>query len=240
VTANRTPALGGDRLLLAEKFVTLQGEGPSLGQPAVFVRLSRCNLHCPGCDTPQTWDTVRYDLRNESEPVGWRALAGWVLEQEPELVVITGGEPLLQQHHLIGLVDQLVGAGRRVEFETNGTIVLAPELNRPGVQFNVSPKLAGFAALRDARTRINHDALAALVATGRAQFKFVVTGPEDLDEVAAFRDLHGLAPVWVMPEGVTERKILDGMRALADPARERGFSLSPRLHILLWGDERGR
>ncbi|MEV6525031.1 7-carboxy-7-deazaguanine synthase QueE [Longispora sp. NPDC051575] len=240
MSVERVGGLADDGLLLAEKFVTVQGEGPSIGQPAVFLRTSRCNLHCPGCDTPFTWDATRFDLRAESTHVGWRALARWVLDQAPELVVITGGEPLLQQRHLLDLVGHLIGEGRRIEFETNGTVIPAVELDRDGVRFNVSPKLAGFAAPRDAAIRINVPALAALRDTGRAVFKFVVSHPDELEQVAALADKHALAPVWVMPEGTTERSVLDGMRALVDPARALGFSVSPRLHILLWGDDRGR
>ena len=59
----------GPGLLVAERFgverPTFQGEGPSSGVPALFIRLSRCNLTCTWCDTPYTWDTSRFDVVDE-------------------------------------------------------------------------------------------------------------------------------------------------------------------------------
>ncbi|HEX8632454.1 MAG TPA: 4Fe-4S cluster-binding domain-containing protein, partial [Catenuloplanes sp.] len=102
-------------LLVAETFgPTFQGEGPSAGQQAMFVRLSRCNLSCPGCDTPFTWDTTRFDLRIHTSRRTPEAVAAWALAASTPLVVITGGEPLLQQEPLLPLVTTLTEAGRRV------------------------------------------------------------------------------------------------------------------------------
>ena len=82
--------------------------------------------------------------------------------------------------------------------------------------------------------------MAALRATGRAAFKFVVTDAADLDEVAELVDAHGLEPVWIMPEGTDPTTLLERARQLADPVLARGWNLTPRLHVLLWGDQRGR
>jgi 7-carboxy-7-deazaguanine synthase len=53
----------GQRLRIVEPFgefgPTFQGEGPSAGRRALFIRLSHCNLSCPGCDTPESWDWSR-------------------------------------------------------------------------------------------------------------------------------------------------------------------------------------
>jgi organic radical activating enzyme len=228
-------------LLVAEMFgPTFQGEGPSCGQQALFVRLSRCNLSCPGCDTPYTWDWQRFDPRTETRRLPATDVVGWVLARSTRLVVVTGGEPLLQQDRLAPVVAALAGAGRRVEIETNGTVAPTTELVAATAQFNVSPKLAGFAAPADAARRIDPEVLRAFAATGKAVFKFVVTGPADLDEVAAVQAGVGLDPVWVMPEGTDSERIVAAARALAGPVLARGWHLSSRLHVLLWGDERGR
>lgn len=242
MTADRVGTDGGPRLLVAEMFgPTVQGEGPSTGRPAVFVRLSRCNLTCPPCDTPYTWDRGRYDLRAESTRLSGDEVVAWVLARPARLVVVTGGEPLLQQRALVPVAAALAAAGRRVEVETNGTVVPARGLVEVVDGFNVSPKLARFAGDPPAGVRpVNPAALAAFVASGKAVFKFVVAGTADLIEVEELRAAHGLNPVWVMPEGTTPERVTAVAREIADEVIVRGWHLSTRLHVLLWGDTRGR
>ncbi len=236
-----TGVVVGRPLLVAETFgPTLQGEGPSCGRQALFVRLSRCNLACPGCDTPYTWDWSRFDPRAEARRQTAAGLLEWALGHPTELVVITGGEPLLQQDRLVPLVAGLAAAGRRVEVETNGTLAPSPVFAGSVAGFSVSPKLTSFAAPGDARRRIDPGALRALAATGRAVFKFVASTVADLEEIADLQRRFDLAPVWVMAEGTTTERQLEVMRQIADEVVGRGWHLSARLHVLLWGDTRGR
>ena len=98
-------------MIVAERFgietPTFQGEGPSCGHPALFIRLSRCNLTCSRCDTKYTWDWARFDPRKESTKRSVADLVAWAASSPVELVVITGGEPLIQQARLVPLVGQL-------------------------------------------------------------------------------------------------------------------------------------
>jgi hypothetical protein len=66
-------------------------------------------------------------------------------------------------------------------------------------------------------------------------FKFVVTDTADLDEIAEL----GVAPVWVMAEGTDAATLIARMQALAPAVLARGWGLTPRLHVLLWGNRRG-
>ncbi|MGH3811021.1 MAG: 7-carboxy-7-deazaguanine synthase QueE, partial [Pseudonocardiaceae bacterium] len=228
-------------LLIAERFgPTLQGEGPSTGQQALFIRLSRCNLTCPACDTAYSWDWSRFDPAAEASRLPVDELVDWVLASSTRLVVITGGEPLLQQPGLVGLVRALADARRRVEIETNGTHVPSPELIEAVAQFTVSPKLSTFGAGMGEARRINAAALRGFMSGGKSVFKFVITTPADLVEITELERRFGLSPVWVMPEGTTRAAVLSGMSWLAEEALTRGWHLSGRLHVLLWGDERGR
>jgi organic radical activating enzyme len=229
----------GRTLWIAETFAgTIQGEGPSVGTPAMFIRTSGCNLKCQWCDTPYTWDRARFDLSAERSRRGVPELAAWAKTRPEPLAVLTGGEPLMQQRALIPLARALVGLGKRVEIETNGTYAPAAEMTCLGVHFNVSPKLdnAGMPASR----AIRPDALAAFAATQNRVFKFVVGDPSDLDQVDALVAGYGLTEVWVMPEGTTPHAVIDEMRTLVPAVAERGYRISPRLHVVLWGDERGR
>ena len=70
-----------DELLVAEIFgPTWQGEGPSAGKVAAFVRLGLCDQACSWCDTPYTWDRACHDLRTELRRMDrievWHALGG--------------------------------------------------------------------------------------------------------------------------------------------------------------------
>ncbi len=227
------------QLLVSEIFgPTFQGEGPTAGRRAGFVRLARCNLDCAWCDTAYTWDWKRYDRAGE---VSWVS-AGEVLRRLDEMgverIVITGGEPLLQQAALEPLLRLIAARRWATEVETNGTVV--PSAVTAGLvdRFNVSPKLASSEV--GAQRRLNPVALQALCGTGKAVFKFVATNAADLDEIAGLVEEFHLTPVWVMPEGTTTDALLRDMRALAGSVLDRGWNLTSRLQILLWGDERAR
>lgn len=227
-------------LAVSEVFTnTVQGEGPSLGRVASFIRLGGCNLHCTWCDTPYTWDASRYDLR---EQIGYRPvddIAEQVNTAGAGRTVVTGGEPLLHQNRLAWarLLNLLDG---QIEVETNGT--QAPnEVTVAYVdQFNVSPKLAH--AGDPVGARIKLDALRALRDTRRAAFKFVAATPGDLDEIDGLITAAGIpgSMVWVMAEGTTPRDIVARTAQLADHVVSRRWNLTTRLHVLAWGDERGR
>ncbi|MFB7025935.1 MULTISPECIES: 7-carboxy-7-deazaguanine synthase QueE [unclassified Streptomyces] len=230
------------QLLVAERFgvevPTVQGEGPSCGHPAIFIRLSRCNLTCASCDTKETWDWSQFKPQEVSTRESVQDLVAWALQSPVELVVITGGEPLLQQRNLVPLVRRLLDEGRRVEFETNGTVLPDPTLLVDGVRFNVSPKLASFGM--DEAKSIVPPVLRAFAASGRAAFKFVASSVADIDRIAELVDRHGLAPVWVMPEGTTAEAITSTTRVLADAVASRHWYLTTRLHVLAFADPKGR
>lgn len=222
--------------ILAEAFISIQGEGPLLGQRSAFVRFSRCNLDCVWCDSRYTWDWANFDPRQESRRGRVRDIAAWTADQHVDLVIVTGGEPLLQQPALAELARLCAPA--RVQVETNGTITPEPAVVDTVELFVVSPKLAHSGV--SFGKRIVPNALAGLAESGKAQWKFVAANVTDLDEIAGLAEKFGLAPVWVMPQGATPAAVLDGQRALSDAVLARGWNLTTRLHILLWGDERGR
>jgi 7-carboxy-7-deazaguanine synthase len=212
---------------------TWQGEGPSTGRRAGFVRLGRCNLTCAWCDTPYTWDWARFDQAKELDERPVDEIVAALEAMSVDLVVITGGEPLLQQHRMAPLLEAAVERAWRVEVETNGTI--APEVRAD--QWNVSPKLANSEIPLPRRYR--PDVLRAFQATGGAVFKFVATTAGDLDEVGEIVDECGLTDVWIMPEGRDAHTVSRRLAELAPSVVARGWNLSPRLHVQLWGDARG-
>ena len=225
-----------EALVVSEVFgPTFQGEGPSVGTRAAFVRLGRCNLACSWCDTPYTWDWSRYDPDAELSAMTTAEALELVAAMQAPLLVVTGGEPLLQQSRLAPLLEGVRALGMAVEVETAGTI--APALDGLVDRWNVSPKLASSGNPVDRRHK--PEVLRAFEATGRAAFKFVVRSPSELGEAQAVVDECGLTTVLVMPEGVDAATVLARMQELAEPVLARGWALTPRLHVLLWGNRRG-
>lgn len=217
---------------------TFQGEGPSAGQLAMFLRLSRCNLTCTWCDTPYTWDSRRFDIAEETSLLAPAEAVERLRAIDAPLVVVTGGEPLLQQEALRPVLDACRADGRRVEVETNGTLRPKEQLLDATTRLNVSPKLAnsGLALPRRFRPTI----LRELAASGKAIFKFVVERQVDLDEIVSIEARLGIRPIWVMPQGQTAEEIAAVMRDIADAVLAHGWNLSTRLHVTLWGTARGR
>ncbi len=187
------------------------------------------------CDSKFTWDWDSYDPKQELSRWTTDGVLDRLEAMDVDLVVITGGEPLLQQRALGPLLESCEERGWRVEVETNGTV--APRAAVTQCRWNVSPKLANSGVAVERRYR--PDVLRAFEATGRAVFKFVVTGPGDLDEVQQIVDECRLANVWIMPEGTDGATIAAVLAQLAEPVLARGWHLTPRLHILIWGDRRG-
>ena len=122
-----------DTLLVASRFFTLQGEGPLQGQPAIFVRLSKCNLACSFCDTYFDAGT-EFTFAELFEDLDRLLLQHWKVtsvEQLPEWtrhlykrnvnLVITGGEPSLQAN-LVEFVRSAQLRYPKVQIESNGLV----------------------------------------------------------------------------------------------------------------------
>ncbi|WP_308036600.1 7-carboxy-7-deazaguanine synthase QueE [Streptomyces olivaceus] len=222
---------------------TVQGEGPSLGRRCAFARLGGCNLSCRWCDTPYTWDWtgqansgIAYDPRKELRTIPYTEVRDQLAAFDVPLVVVSGGEPLNQQGRLYPLVRDLRDSGHDVEIETNGTIAPDPRIAKL-VRFNVSPKLAHSGDPKS--RRIVGNALSAFAALPGSAFKFVCRSEADLDEVAALVHEYGLDSVWIMPEGQNQTALDQSLARLRDAAISRGWNLTTRLHIIMWGDRRG-
>lgn len=106
------PDYSTDKLLVHSLFLTLQGEGPLVGVPAVFVRFALCSITCPRCDTEYTSQKTSYDAFTLGDAVH-------KIKGGSNLVVLTGGEPFRQP--ITSLVEVLLTDGMAVQIETNGT-----------------------------------------------------------------------------------------------------------------------
>lgn len=214
---------------ISEAFLSLQGEGPSAGTPANFLRLQGCDVGCRWCDTRYTWD-----------PEGGRpaAIAEALDEARAKgaapLLVLTGGEPL-QHANAAELLRAALERWPRVEVETSG--IAPPPFSHERLAWNVSPKLPSVTP-RWADTWAH---VAAFAADPRTTFKLVVGDPPDESDALRLIGEHRLPRerVMLMPEGLTDEALRARARAIAEICVREGLRLSPRLHVWMWGARRG-
>jgi 7-carboxy-7-deazaguanine synthase len=230
-----------------EIFASLQGEGPSMGMPVAFVRLSRCNLACVWCDTAYTWrftgdnrphrDGIAFERKANQLSLSAAEVAERILALGQNRLVITGGEPLLQAGGLAQMLEHLPDMS--VEIETNGTVAAPARLDIRVDQYNVSPKLAHSGNPAD--LALIPERLDAYAADPRAFFKFVIAAPEDVAEVMELQRRYRLRPghVFLMAEGTDSAAQRARQEWLGPLCLEHGFRMSDRLHIHLYGDTRG-
>lgn len=213
---------------VSEIFASIQGEGPSVGTPSVFVRLQGCSVGCRWCDTKYTWDPRR------GRALALDTVLSEVKQAGHENVVVTGGEPL-EHPAFVPLIAGLKAAGHRVEVETAGTEIPPPAAVD---QWNVSLKLA-HSGVPEGR-RLRPEAITRFRDLG-AWFKFVVGEERDVDEVLRIQAEHGLPStrILLMPLGMRREEQQARMRQVVGWSRRHGFRFSPRLHILIWGPKRG-
>ena len=225
---------------ISEIFYSVQGEGTLVGVPSVFVRTSGCNLRCVWCDTPYTsWKPEGREMSQEEILASVKAFPA-------RHVVVTGGEPMILES-MVALTQSLRAAGLHITVETAGTVFQSVACDL----MSISPKLANstphtreegkWAAQHD-RLRYQPEVLRKLMTSYEYQLKFVVASPEDMAEIEQM--LHELeanrSKVVLMPEGTSAQVVHERGRWLAEIAKRELFRLSPRLHVDLWGDERGR
>ncbi len=232
-----------------EIFASLQGEGPAIGRPSAFVRLSGCNLRCRWCDTPYTWnfegtpgghrEARQYQRAREEVALSVDEVADRVAALGVAALVLTGGEPMLQQRSLAALWPALESRSLAVtvDVETNGTVKPLPAFDATVDRYVVSPKLPGAGPQpTDPLGRLD-----AFAADPRVSFKLVVGDAADLAAVDALVGRLGLSPsrIWLMAEGDTIERLDAGASAVAAAALKRGYNFSDRLHLRLYGAGRG-
>ncbi len=108
-------------LPVMEHFYTLQGEGFHQGRAAYFIRLGGCDVGCIWCDVKDSWDADKHPKYTIDQ------LLTEVEKTPTQLVVITGGEPLM--HNLDALTTALQAAGLETNIETSGAHPLSGHWN---------------------------------------------------------------------------------------------------------------
>ena len=228
---------------------TIQGEGKSIGMKTMFLRLSVCNLACIWCDTPYTWNwkgmkfkhPEKYDRRKEIHDMSCAEVVAELKEKGSEVksLVISGGEPMLQQRAIIALLKLLKPDGYRAEIETNGTIEPEDEFLELIDQINCSPKTSNSGSDNTFIMRERPNALMKLASNPKTNFKFVIQGEDDMPEVCKLVSKYGMKNVYLMAEGASMEDQKRMGKSIEEISRQNFFHFTPRLHILFWDRKRG-
>lgn len=227
-----------NELKVSEIFASIQGEGASAGEPATFLRLAGCNLHCVWCDTKYTWDWRNFEYDREVTRLSIAAVATRLNALAPRRLVITGGEPLIQQAGIAVLLQSL-GSEWTIEVETNGTFTPDAALLARIDQWNVSPKLAH--ASDPLAVRIKLETLQAFARAPNAWLKVVIQESNDLTEL----DQLLVQASWpkerilLMPQAASAADLEQRTPLISALALQRGVGTSPRLHVARWNGKRG-
>jgi 7-carboxy-7-deazaguanine synthase len=231
------------KVKVAEIFYSIQGEGRFAGVPSAFVRTSGCNLRCWFCDSGFTsW---------EPQGQGEHLSIGDILERVSAFrahhVVVTGGEPLIAGG-IEELCTGLRSAGHHITIETAATVFKPVACDLA----SLSPKLAsstpwqrggGRFALRHEGLRLQLDVIRAFMGHCDYQLKFVIDQPEDVAEVVDLLERLRVpvdpANVLLMPQGVTAEEVRQRGLWVVEECKKHGFRYCPRVHIDLFGHQRG-
>lgn len=234
---------------------TIQGEGKSAGKEVMFIRTSLCNLQCIWCDTPYTWNFIgtkfeheggiKYDKRKEIKEMSSEKVFKLLKYEELKkgildlckAVVISGGEPLLQQKALLPLLKILRSEDYWIEIETNGTVEPLDEVLELVDQINCSPKLSN--SKMKLSKRVKEKSLIKLSQSEKVNFKFVVSCNDDIDEIKNLIETFNMKDVYLMPLGINNQQLNKTRKATQDLAQNMNLKFSDRLHITLLGGGRG-
>jgi organic radical activating enzyme len=248
-----------NKIAVSEYFYSLQGEGRTMGIPAIFLRLTGCNLMCGGygvekdgilrdgaswvCDTIAVWikgTTYSFeelvDLLNQKINFIQRLNEGVHL-------VITGGEPLLQQNRIVSFLEYLernYACKPILEIETNATIVPSVELDSMVHYWNTSPKLKNSGMPE--KERIKAEALSFFYENSKTMFKFVISEFADWEEIKTdFIDtvLVKKEQIVLMPAADSLENLLKKNQLVAEICIQHQIRMCTRLHVEIWNQLTG-
>ena len=212
---------------IVEKFLSIDGEGPSSGELATFVRFQGCNLRCSWCDTTYSWDK-----ESTSEVLDVNEIYNYIKENGATNVTLTGGEPLLQENIDELLVTLNLDDNLKIHIETNGSIDIESFKRRHkgnNISYIVDFKLPS----SNMSNKMNLNNL--LVVEKNDVYKFVVGNNEDLKmayELIIKYDLTSKCLVYFSPVSgnIDMEEIVEFMK----DKKLNGVRLQTQLHKIIW------
>ncbi len=235
-----------DTIKLSEYFKGFQGEGMTQGKLSVFVRFIGCPLQCEFCDSKYSWndqDSIEVPIDQIIDDI-----------DKVNNVVFTGGEPLTKQNvkHIVQILDDIQHPEKvSVEIETSGVIDSTykqlinfqdMDINDPfkSFIFNISPK-TNIKQLNNVKTYPK------LLSDYHFRYWFdyiykpIVRTIDDFVDIEKMQKKYVMNndQIWVQPYGTSYDEMKSTIHSLEKEIIARNWNLSPRLHILLFGDKKG-
>jgi len=214
-----------------EKFLSIDGEGPSAGELATFIRFLGCDLRCKWCDTKYSWDGTATPETMDAEEI-----YQYILSNGANNVTLTGGEPLIQKN-IVDLIGLLIEDGMlTIRIETHGGVDIGPfkdafdMLVAPSdLQFVVDYKLPD-SGMNDRMCEDNFEHVGHY-----DTYKFVIASELDLDTAISIVKKHDLVNrcrVYFSPvvDNIEPKVIVEKMMA----QRLNGVKLQLQLHKYIW------
>ena len=227
-------------LRVSEKFFSIQGEGQTVGVPAIFLRLGGCNLLCKSrdwvCDSIAVWrNSTKIPFDEVLSEVDVKNL------RDGAHLVITGGEPLLHQESVVWFLNWFIGKydfKPIVEIETNGTIIPNYYLDGFVTYWNVSPKLINSG--ESTERRINNVALSWFNTNKKTGWKFVISHELDVKEIREdFSFIPFNSKMSFMPAGDSLESIAENQKLVVDLCKKCKVKFCPRLQITIYNQATG-
>lgn len=218
---------------IIEKFLSVDGEGPSSGELATFIRFQGCNLRCSWCDTDYSWNS-----ENISEKLSAEDIYNYIKKNNVNNVTLTGGEPLIQENidELLSIINE--DKNLNIHIETNGSIDIEP-FKRKYTKGNISYIVDFKLPCSNMTEKMNYNNL--ICVEDKDVYKFVIGSMTDLKmayEIIEKYDLINKCLVYLSPvTGNIE------MYEIVEFMKEKNMNkvkLQVQLHKIIWDkDTRG-
>jgi len=181
-------------LKITEIFPSIQGEGLRQGTPAIFIRLSGCNLQCSFCDTRYAWTGGREKTMQEIVD----KVRHIHTDYPAEWICLTGGEPLVQD--ITSLILSLKRLGFFIQVETNATL----SCNLPVDWYTVSPKPDAYAFRPEYKKKAH-------------EIKIVVTKDLNYPVIRRLRNAFpDSIPIWLQPQSILKWSTKKALRLVRE------------------------
>lgn len=209
---------------VCDEYACINGESLHAGRTAYLVRCGGCNLRCPFCDTPESWE--------QGTSIEVADVAERVLTSGTEHLLLTGGEPMLQPDATVALAEAVLAGGMDVVVETNGT---QPIDALPEAVFRVLDLKIPGATPADTFLLSNLDAM-----RPHDQLKVVLTNRGDYEWALAWLQEH---PLKIPNHSVLLSPAAPDLDPAALATWIQGDQVPYRLHLqmhkIIWGDRKG-